>query len=195
MHLIRAGEGVYNTEAIPCAGEASAYRRCYMTPEQKIYPGTQREAVIGTQGVSPGEVVAAALTAIQPDGTVRAYDADTDEWTAIAPAAPKPLDCLPADQYYDELFNLRRTIAETILGIVDHPEQTDRQITQLAHHLTAYRHDPAFIEYTTSFLTVDERGVLHWREFPQGLPWNWVPPVRAELDARNRIIAAAHSPT
>jgi hypothetical protein len=157
-----------------------------MTPEQKIYPGTPREVVLPEHIASPRKVVALALAEILPDGTTLMYDDETDAWIAVAPAAPTLLDQLPADHYYDELFHLRRAIGDTIIGIVDNPDQTDRQIKQLAHRLTAYRHDPAFIAYTTSFLTVDDHSVLHWQEFPQGLPWNWVPQVRAQIAEQNR---------
>lgn len=136
-----------------------------MTLEQKRYPGTPPEAGITTNVPPPAEVVAAALAEIQPDGRVLEYDDETEEWTTIEPAAPKPLEHLPADQYYDELFNLRRTIADTIMGIADEPEQSTRRLMQLARRLTAYRHDPAFIDYATSLLTLDEHGYLHRRDF------------------------------
>lgn len=137
----------------------------------------------------PSEVVQAALAEIQPDGTVTDYDEETESSFLIKPNEPIPLDRLPPDNYARELYRLSKTITGVVsnTGHFDsEPQSVEGLVKGLAKCLTAYRHDPAFIEYATSLVQVSEDGLLYHPTLPEGSPWAWVPRLREELVAQSR---------
>lgn len=159
-----------------------------MSPEQKSYAFLQRDSFTKNNiPPSPGEVIAAAFSELQRDYSVLEHDDETGEYIRIKPYEPKPLDTLPADSFSVELLNFSRAIEGVIGRISMNPETAEFEIQGLAHRLTAFRNNPAFIEYATSLVKVDEKGFLIAPQLPKGSVWEWVPRLRAELADRNKI--------
>lgn len=141
---------------------------------------------------APADVACAALTAIQPDGSVFwDFDEETTEPVFFQPAEPVVLDELGPDSYSSRLFGVARAITGTVVHIerdstrADAAEMVQHNIRLLARYLSPYRHDPAFIAYAASLTTIDERGALCGPTLPHGDPREWVPRVRAALAYQN----------
>jgi hypothetical protein len=128
---------------------------------------------------SPVTVAAMALGMMQPDGSVAVLDEENNEMVIYQPCEEIPLDALPADVYASHLFYVARTITGTVLHIASCPERAEGWLRNLAHYLSAYRHDPAFVRHAASLITIDDRGFLHYPHLPPGSPWDWVPKLRS----------------
>jgi hypothetical protein len=146
----------------------------------------------------PAQVAWAALAEIQPDGSVFwGEDEETGEPVYHQPEEPVDLEALAPDNYAHTLYEVARAISHTVQDIAsaatkpDSAEKVRSDIEQLAHHLSGYRHDPAFIEHAASLTWFDERGLMHNPKLPQESPWEWVPKLRTELAYQNAAQKAA----
>lgn len=120
----------------------------------------------------PKDVLEAALAKIQPDGSVLVYDKKYDERYRFNPNRPVDLTELPTEAYQHRQLKVAQAIEAgcSNIALARRPQEADYFLAVLANYLTAFRHDPAFLERATSMVTVDERGFL----YPPRLPL--VPP-------------------
>jgi hypothetical protein len=94
-----------------------------------------------------------ALNRIEPDGTVRVYDYIYDEWGTDEPWEPVNLQKLTECQYNNELYHVARNIAVRCRDRGKNPPAEEHEMGILASFLTAYRHDPQFLDQAISLIT------------------------------------------
>jgi hypothetical protein len=112
----------------------------------------------------PAHVLEAALSLIQPDGSVILHaDESTYLWKA---ADPIPLRDLPKDVYEVHLLDVASSLAGGCLDLAREPAEAEWQLEPLAVFLAPYRHDLEFLQEALSLFCVDEKGRLHYPRLP-----------------------------
>lgn len=150
----------------------------------------QQEYSKGINQDIASRITSAALTEIQPDGSVidRAPD-EIDQggghfiWLADQSI---PLAELAPDQYADNLLGVARTIASTVRNIEAWPTEAERQINLLARFLAHYRHEPPFVEFAASMVKIDQDGAVIEPHLPDKSPWEWVPQLKATISSQKQ---------
>ncbi len=152
-------------------------------PKQRSF---HQEAAYSHQGYpEPAVVVQRAMIHVQEDGSIQSFDAESNTQFALQPHQPVPLETLPADKYAQHLIEVARAIEGAVMHIALHPDQAEGYEKTLAHYLTGYRHDPAFIDYAASLTRITDQGkILHAPQLPPGSPFEWVTKLRTELASR-----------
>jgi len=131
----------------------------------------------------PIEVLEAALTRIEENGSVMFFDAEENEWYAREPHEPVPVDELPPDVYSTHLIRMARNISYTCNQIGAHRIgnrfiDLDWELRSLAHSLTAYRHNRSFLERAAQLRRLDQSGFWVAPQLPRKPAWEWVPLIR-----------------
>jgi hypothetical protein len=158
----------------------------------KNYLFHQLERKRPTSFVLPKLVVDAALSEIQDDGRVMDTDSETAKTFYLEPNEPQDLDDVPPDMFEREVRKVARVISGAVGTVTleaDRPERVVARIKTLAHYLTGYCHDPAFIDFATSLVRIEDeqgRSSLSVR-LPEGDPWDWVSRVQEQLTIENRL--------
>jgi hypothetical protein len=173
-----------------------------MEVEPKPRPFLENEPYRKGELPAPSLIVERALAYLQDDGSVLEFDDERNEWFTIPPYDPVPLDDLPDDVYASKLRRLADAIAGTVTDIADDLSQegfgrTPKELVaadekRLAHYLSAYRYNRAFIDYAASLTSVEGKNSLHFQQLPHDPAWSWVPQLRATLAAKNQQLTTSN---
>jgi hypothetical protein len=164
----------------------------------KTYPFQQVEQKCPPSFVRPKLVVDAALSEIQEDGKVIDTDSEIGKAFYLEPNELRDLDDVPPDVFEREVRKVARIISGAVGTVsleLDRPERVAARIKTLAHYLTGYRHNRAFIDFAASLVRIeDEQGLACLSvHLPEGDPWDWVSRVQERLVVENKIHEAQHS--
>ena len=116
---------------------------------------------------SPHQILEEALARIESDGTVLAFDEDYQEPFALPPHQPIPLDSLPYNAYQLHLLYTAGFIAGTCLNKIAYPGH-QWPIDSLAHHLTAYYHDPGFLQEAVNVVKASQEALVPFHSSTSG---------------------------
>lgn len=122
----------------------------------------------------PLQVLNAAITKIQEDGTVLIFDDELNEYVVLEPYEPVDLEALPTDTYAEKLLWTARSVHRAVKQIAGKPEETEQELERLALALTPYRHEPHFLREAASMVKIDEDGLLHFPRLSLS-DWEWDP--------------------
>jgi hypothetical protein len=126
---------------------------------------------------SPAEVLEVALTLIEPDGSVYWHTFDDDNRplrVTFPPHEAQDTRSLQPDVYARQLLFLARELHNHTgrrSVRMEHDVGFERRLWSLAHYLTAFHHDRAFLDEALSLITPDTTG--RWT-IPPRLPEQYV---------------------